>query len=393
MRRTTLWVTLVLVPPSCVGDPASGGATLSGGSGGGGGGGSGNGGSAPESSGVVDGSAGGPCQDGDEALESAWSAALSATQATAAALEQRTTTAIDQLAMVYGTNGDAATLAAEISADFAAHTLGGPMVSVSPEFCGDTLAATLAAADACNPGGAHAFAGCIGATQCADGCPGTAVGALENCSGECWGPCDLDAAGSCDGWCSGSCSGECQCTLETGECIGQCDGMCEGSCWLVESGDCNGPCMGLCQAIGAELDAAAWCLPEAGSVTCNGATTDCDERAVIDGLPPACEAVVGLAGAAAATCGAPELGFTVELAASPDDQAHAQFKQRLWLARAAMAELLAVDHHLELLLGQELPPVCDGSTGADLQQTHQQQRQALQQQRDALAPLLTALGS
>ncbi len=396
MTRTYACLLFLLAPAACLGDPVSGGATLSGGSGGG----SGAGLTASEdgASGMVDGGSttAGSCNAGLFPFEVTWSEALDDAAVAVEALELRTASAVAVLDSIYGVGSDdPAVLAAHIQAQVASVTGGDFTVSIAPRRCTDVHLAAELFATVCDPGGAHTFT-CLGAVRCSSGCPGMMTSdTVTQCNGACWGDCELPAGEACHGTCIGACSAECSCAVQepdlTQVCIGECTGDCEGICWV--GGSCPGECNGVCMAIGLQVDDTAWCRSEDdGPVVCSGFLLDCEGEMLVGGLPPACVGSVGLGTAAATTC-APR-PFSIDPSFGADGIGICgDIKAQLREAQPALAELLGVVDHLDLLLGHPGPNICEGTTGVAHNATYQDLQQTLQQQRDALDGIVTLLGA
>lgn len=390
MTRTHACLMFLLASPACLGDPVSGGATLSGGTGGGSG---DDPTSAEGGSGAVDdgSTTEGPCLEGLPAFEAAWQSAIDDATVAAAALEQRTAAAIAQLDMVYGLGSDdPIVFAAHIAAEVNGVAAGAVTTDVAPRRCTDIQPSAQAFASICDPGVAHTFS-CLGGAQCSGDCLGSMVGdIMETCSGECWGDCDLTVGGSCEGVCVGGCAGFCDCLLGDGSCFGQCDGMCEGgNCWGAAS--CEGLCLGVCRSADLPPSDTTWCVAQADATACAGSVLACEGEMLVESLPSPCIGAVGLGTTAANICAPRPASITFERDPGVDERMASFVKTRLYDSRDALAELMGVVSHLDLLLGHPGPNLCDGTPGTALGDAHQALQQALQQQRDALDGFATLL--
>jgi len=91
--------------------------------------------------------------------------------------------------------------------------------------------------------------------ECSAQCEGSCdMQAAAKCDGTCSGKCDAAIKGSCSGTCDGKCDGKAGKTSCAGVCDGKCDadvqgeckGSCQGSCKMKAKAECKGTCTGSC---------------------------------------------------------------------------------------------------------------------------------------------------
>jgi hypothetical protein len=95
---------------------------------------------------------------------------------------------------------------------------------------------------------------CTSDDDCTDATPHCVVGTCTaaepcdecECSGLCFGTCELVVPAPCGAICQGTCTGTCSETDGEGNCNGMCDGGCEGTCLMPDGGQCPGTCNGMC---------------------------------------------------------------------------------------------------------------------------------------------------
>lgn len=162
------------------------------------------------------------------------------------------------------------------------------------------------------------------------------------CSGTCYGGCDLKAAAACDGTCRGTCNagGNTQQNFE-----GRCAGMCEGTCDVEAGATCDGQCTGTCEytppsgMCDAGLEARCSASAEA-NVDCQG---DCSGKAEPPMVSAECEATVEAKAEASVQCYPPSLTFDYNFSAKAagDADLQAEFRGFLTAFRLHYGGLLA----------------------------------------------------
>lgn len=136
-----------------------------------------------------------------------------------------------------------------------------------------------------------------------------------------------------------------------------------------------------------------WC--EVAS-SCSGTTEQCSGAVLVGGVSEQCSAIAQITGSATSSCEAPSVHTRFRPAADLDTTSAGDVVTTLLALQPALADLVAVHHHAELLL--PLPPLPSECTANDsdavmaLQQERASVEAQLEQLRADADALLQAFG-